>query len=77
MRPKRPRPASPDQVRITRKGETVVIEYADPSVGVVNLQVGPSRGEMTDPEVLALFNDMLDAQAEIAAGVDLHGLQQR
>ena len=40
MRLKRPRPASPDQVRITREGETAVIEYADPSVGVVNLQVG-------------------------------------
>ena len=40
MRLKRPRPASPDQVRITREGETGVIEYADPSVRVVNLQVG-------------------------------------
>lgn len=66
MRPKRQRPASPDQVRITGEGETAVIEYADPSVRVVNLQVGPSLAEMTDPEVLALFNDMLEAQAEIA-----------
>ena len=70
MRLKRPRPASPDQVRISREGETAVIEYADPSVRVVNLQVGPSLTEMTDPEVLELFNDMLEAQAEIAAGVD-------
>ena len=29
MRLKRPRPASADQVWITREGETVVIEYAD------------------------------------------------
>ena len=70
MRPKRPRPASPDQVRITREGETAVIEYADPSVRVVNLRVGPSLAEMTDTEVLELFNDMLEAQAEIGAGVD-------
>ena len=70
MRKKRPRPVSPDQVRITREGETVVIEYADPSVRIVNLQVGPSLAEMTDAEVLELFNDMLEAQAEIAAGVD-------
>ena len=70
MRKKRPRPASPDQVRITREGETAVIEYADPSVRVVNLQVGPSLAAMTDAEVLELFNDMLEAQAEIAAGVD-------
>ena len=70
MRKKRPRPASPDQVRITREGETAVIEYADPSIRVVNLRVGPSLAEMTDVEVLDLFNDMLEAQAEIAAGVD-------
>ena len=70
MRLKKPRPASPDQVRITREGETAVIEYADPSIRVVNLQVGPSLAAMTDAEVLELFNDMLEAQAEIAAGVD-------
>ena len=70
MRLKRPRPASLDQVRITREGETAVIEYADPSIRVVNLRVGPSLVGMTDEEVLELFNDMLEAQAEIAAGVD-------
>ena len=70
MRLKRPRPASPDQVRITREGETAVIEYADPSVGVVNLQVGPSLAAMTDAQVLDLFNELLEAQAETAAGVD-------
>ena len=36
----------------------------------MNLRVGPSLAEMTDPEVLELFNDLLEAQAEIAAGVD-------
>ena len=70
MRLRRPRPASPDQVRITREGEAAVIEYADPSIRVVNLRVGPSLAAMTDADVLELFNDMLDAQAEIAAGVD-------
>ena len=70
MRKKKARPASPDQVRITREGETAVIEYADPSIRVVHLRVGPSLAEMTDAEVLELFNDMLEGQAEIAAGVD-------
>ena len=70
MRVKRPRPASPDQVRITREGETATIEYADASVSVVNLRVGPSLAAMTDAEVLELFNDMLEAQAQIAASVD-------
>ena len=68
MRLKRPRPASPDQVRITREGETAVIEYADPSIRVVNLRVGPSLAAMTDAEVLELFNDMLEAQAEDRGG---------
>ena len=70
MRKKRPRPASPDQVRIIREGETAVIEYADPSISVVNLRVGPSLAAMTDAEVLELFNDVLEAQSEIAASVD-------
>ena len=32
--------------------------------------VGPSLAAMTDADVLELFNEMLEAQAEIAAGVD-------
>ena len=36
----------------------------------MNLRVGPSLAEMTDAEVLELFKDMLEARAEIAAGVD-------
>ncbi len=65
-----PPPLTPDQVRITREGETAVIEYADPSVRVVNLQVGPWLAAMTDAAVLQLLNDMLEAQAEHAAGLD-------
>ena len=30
MRLRKPRPASPEEVRITRDGDTAVIEYADP-----------------------------------------------
>ena len=70
MRTRRPRPASPDEVRITREGGTAVIEHADPSVRVVNLSVGAALGKMTDAEVLDLFNGMLEAQAEHAAGLD-------
>ena len=70
MRLKRPRPAAPDQVRIAREGDNAVIEYVDPSVRVVNLRVGPALATMTDAEVLELFNEMLEAQAEFAAGVD-------
>ena len=70
MRLRRPRPASPDEVRITREGDTAVIEYADPSVRGVHLRLGPALAGMTDAEVLERFNAMLEAQAEHAAGVD-------
>ena len=70
MRLRRPRPASPDEVRIAREGDTAVIEYADPSIRGVHLRLGPALAAMTDAEVLDRFNAMLEAQAELAAGVD-------
>lgn len=70
MRPRRPRPASPDEVRITREGDTAAIEYADPSIRGVHMRLGPGLAAMTDAEVLEWFNAMLEAQAEHAAGVD-------
>ena len=71
MRRKKPRPASPDEVRITREGDTAVIEYAEPSIRTVHLRLGPVLAAMTDAEVLDRFNAMLEAQAELAAGMDL------
>ena len=70
MRTKRPRPASPDEVRITRDGDTAIIEYADSSIRVVHLQIGPTLPTMTDAEILAMYNEGLEAQAEIAASID-------
>ena len=70
MRLRRPRPASPDEVRITREGDTAVIEYADDSIRGVHLRFGPVLAGMTDAEVLEQFNEMLEAQAELAASVD-------
>ena len=70
MRLKRPRPASPDQIRISRENDTAVIEYADPSIRRVHLPVGPALATMTDADVLELFNEMLEALDEVAAGVD-------
>ena len=70
MRLRRPRPASPDEVRITREGDTAVIEYAEPSIRTVHLRFGPALAGMTDAQVLERFNAMLEAQAELAASVD-------
>ena len=70
MRLRRPRPASPDEIRITREGDTAVIEYADPSIRGVHLRLGPALAAMTDAEVLERFNAMLETQAELAASAD-------
>ena len=70
MRLRRPRPASPDEVRITREGDTAVIEYADPSIRTVHLRLDLALVAMTDAEVLDRFNAMLEAQAERASSVD-------
>ena len=70
MRTKKPRPASPDEVRITREGDTAIIEYADSSIAVVHLRIGPALSSMTDAEILGMYNEGLEAQAEIAASMD-------
>ena len=70
MRKKAPRQASLDEVRITRKGETANIEFADAGISTSHVSVGPALEGMTDADVLNLFNAMLAAQAEFAAGFD-------
>ena len=70
MRKKPPRQASPDEVKISREGETAIIEFADPAISVSRVRIGPTLATMTDDEVLDLFNAMLAAQAEIASGFD-------
>ncbi|MBL7223549.1 MAG: hypothetical protein ISS72_06840 [Candidatus Brocadiae bacterium] len=63
MRKKTPHVASLDEVKITRDGETAVIEYDDRSVATVHLKIGASVQTMTDEEILAVHNDILLAQA--------------
>lgn len=41
--PKRPYVASADQVRITRKGDDAIIEYADETVAKTWLKVGAEK----------------------------------
>lgn len=70
IRLRRPRPASPDEIRITREGDTAVVEYADPAIRTIHLQLGPARAAMPDAEILARSNAVLEAQVELAAGAD-------
>jgi hypothetical protein len=63
----RPYPASMDQVRITRKGEEAIIEYAEPHVFTTHIKFGPSVAQMSDEEILEWHNDMLVHGQEVAA----------
>lgn len=65
--PKRPRVASLDEVKITRDedGETAIIEYADPTIVTTSFRIGKGLAVMADAEVLELWNDGLEATAEL------------
>ena len=70
MRKKPPRPASLDEVKITREGDIAVVEHADPNVSVARVNVGPQLQTMSDADVLDLFNAMINAQETLAAELD-------
>ncbi|MBL9106829.1 MAG: hypothetical protein JNL82_38295, partial [Myxococcales bacterium] len=58
---KRPFVASLDQVRISRRGDTAIIEYADPDIGDTHYKLGSVIDEMTDQQILDHFNEGLAA----------------
>lgn len=62
MRSRRPPQSTIDQVHISRKGKSAIIEHADPAYGTVNLMIGPKITTMTDREILEMFNDVIAAQ---------------
>ena len=67
MRLKRPRHASPEEVRISREGEWAIIEYADPAISSVRLRLGSENEKMTDAAIPAPLNLTVDARDEISA----------
>lgn len=67
MRIKRPRVASPDEVRISREGEAALIEFADTSIASTHLTIGPGIADMTEQEILECYNDCVRAQDHLRA----------
>jgi hypothetical protein len=67
---KKPRRASIDEVRITRKDHAATIEHADPTVSTVHLTIGPQIGSMSDSDILDLLNATIKAQDRLAAECD-------
>lgn len=74
MRPRRPIKATPEQVRISREGEDGIIDYADPRYGSMRLRIGPQVAVMTDAEILAMANDVIDAQNRMVVPSRKEGL---
>ena len=62
MRKKRPRIARLDQVRIARDGEDAIIEFHDSAIATTHLRIGPQVRQMTDEEILLVFNQTIAAQ---------------
>jgi hypothetical protein len=62
MRRKRPRIARLDQVRISRDGENAIIEFYDSRIGTTHLRIGPQVHQMTDTEILLVYNQTIAAQ---------------
>jgi hypothetical protein len=70
-KPRKPHVASPDEIRITRDGDSAIIEYADPKVATTYLTVGADKlAAMTDEDVLTMWNEMLEARDEHRKTID-------
>jgi hypothetical protein len=70
MRKKKPVRALIDQVRITRDGNDVIIEYADPEISGTRLTIGPQIASMTDREIVDVLNGMMAAHQQLLPGWD-------
>ncbi len=66
MQIKKPHIATLDEVRITRDGETAIIEYKEPGIGGVNLTIGKEIDQMTEEEILDCHNNCIHVQLETA-----------
>jgi len=68
---RRPVAAGIDEVSIKRDGGTAIIEYADPSVSTVHLQLGEGSIEhMSDEQILAMHNALIAESQEIRASYE-------
>lgn len=56
-----------DEVTINREDDAAVIRYKDTGVPTTHLKIGPQIADMSDEEILELFNDTLRAEAQLAA----------
>ncbi len=55
-RKKKPHIARLDQVRISHDGEDAIIKFLDPAIAATHLRIGQQVQQMTDEEILLVFN---------------------
>ena len=61
--PLRPHKASPDELKLTRDGDYVIIAYADDSVATTHFKLGRERiAAMTDDEIIDCWNEYIEAR---------------
>lgn len=66
---KKPRPlvSHLDEISITRASDVATIHYKDPDYGTTHLTLGPEIAQMTDQDIMEVYNATLRAQSELAA----------
>ena len=64
MKPNKPKVATLDEVSITRDGEYAYIEFLDKTIGSVSLKIGQNITSMSDSDILALHNSLLNRMYE-------------
>lgn len=67
MRRKKQRTARPDEVQISREGDTAIVAFLDGSAPTTYLQIGSKMRTMSDAEVLEEYNECIIAQERVAA----------
>jgi hypothetical protein len=57
----------PDEVIVTRQGESAVIDYKEKGFPTTHFGIGPEINDLTDEEIVELFNESLRNGAKLAA----------
>jgi hypothetical protein len=59
--------ARPDEVTVTRDGDSALIQYVEKGIPGTNLTIGPRIHQMTDEEIVEMHNECLREQTRLAA----------
>ncbi len=52
-------------MRITRNGDSALIEHADTTIATTGLTIGPGIYQMSDHDILALYNAVIASQEQL------------